>query len=183
MDRLSKLFGGNALVRIARLFLLHPSTGFKTQDVRDRADLSASQSRNALATLSGAGVIKRRGSKLVLDERSPLLSALRDLLVGNMVQDANLLRRLERAGTIKLLIAAGTFTGNTDSPTDLLIVGDRMNPKSLEKIIGALEADVGTEVRYAAFTTKEFSYRMGVNDKLIRDLLDYPHVKLVNKIL
>jgi hypothetical protein len=34
----------------------------------------------------------------------------------------------------------------------------------------------------ALFDTEEFMYRLKMYDKLLRDVLDYPHEKIVNKI-
>jgi len=37
-------------------------------------------------------------------------------------------------------------------------------------------------VRYAAFPSDEFQYRLDVYDKLIRDVFDYPHRIIVDRI-
>jgi hypothetical protein len=41
---------------------------------------------------------------------------------------------------------------------------------------------VGKELRYAFFSTDEFKYRMSMYDKLVRDILDYPHKVLLDKL-
>ena len=46
----------------------------------------------------------------------------------------------------------------------------------------ALEAELGREIRYAFFTTPDFRYRLGVYDRLLRDVFDYPHRVLLDKI-
>jgi hypothetical protein len=45
--------------------------------------------------------------------------------------------------------------------------------------IRALEAEIGREIVYAVFDYKEFLYRLNMYDKLIRDVLDFPHKVLV----
>ena len=37
-------------------------------------------------------------------------------------------------------------------------------------------------MRYAAFGTEDFAYRFGMYDKFIRDIVDYPHERLIDKI-
>ena len=37
----------------------------------------------------------------------------------------------------------------------------------------ALLAELGRELRYASFTTEDFKYRVGVYDRLIRDVFDF----------
>ena len=58
---------------------------------------------------------------------------------------------------------------------DLLIVGDKMKRGKIEEGIRKLEAEIGAELVYAIFDTKEFLYRLNMYDKLVRDILDYPH--------
>jgi hypothetical protein len=41
---------------------------------------------------------------------------------------------------------------------------------------------MGKEIRYSAFETGEFQYRLGMYDKLIRDVLDYPHETVLDKL-
>jgi hypothetical protein len=45
-----------------------------------------------------------------------------------------------------------------------------------------MEAEIGKELRYAYFSTDEFRYRLSMYDKLIRDILDYPHRVLLDKL-
>ena len=65
---------------------------------------------------------------------------------------------------------------------DMLIVGDKLDLGMVQKNVALLESEVGKELRYATFTTDEFMYRIKMYDKLIRDVFDFPHQKLVNQI-
>ncbi len=183
MEKLSALFGGPAFVRVTRIFLLHPSTAYSPRVLREKTNCDPEELRPVLRDLLRATVIKKRSGKLVLNGDCPFLLPLRDLLIGEMLADLNLTKRLATVGSVKLLIAAGVFIDDAESRTDILLVADKLDPRGLRKAITSLEADVGQEIRYTAFTPKEFNYRMSVNDKLVRDILDYPHEKLINKIL
>jgi hypothetical protein len=81
----------------------------------------------------------------------------------------------KKIGRVKLLLLSGVFIKSEDSRVDLLIVGDRLKRNKIEEEIHKLEAEMGTELAYAIFDTKEFSYRLDMYDKLIRDILDFPH--------
>ncbi len=48
--------------------------------------------------------------------------------------------------------------------------------------IRALEAEIGIEIRYATFISADLLYRVGMHDKLTRDVFDYPHQILIDKI-
>ena len=50
-----------------------------------------------------------------------------------------------------------------------------MKRSKIEEEVRKLEAEIGTELVYAVFDTKEFIYRLDMYDKLVRDILDFPH--------
>jgi len=89
---------------------------------------------------------------------------------------------LQRSGKISVVILSGTFMGDSTRPADIIIVADVLNDKRLESAVHELEPIFGHEIRYAAFTTNEFRYRMSVHDRLIRDTLDYPHLTLLDRV-
>ena len=78
-----------------------------------------------------------------------------------------------------MIIISGVFIKNHDSRVDLLIVGDKMKRGKIEEGVKRLEAEIGAELTYAVFDTKEFIYRLNMYDKLVRDILDYPHEVLL----
>ena len=83
---------------------------------------------------------------------------------------------------MKLIVLAGVFLQKEDSRADILIVGDELKKKSIENGLRAIEAEVGKELSYALFDTQDFLYRMNVYDKFVRDILDFPHEKVYDKI-
>jgi predicted nucleotidyltransferase len=74
------------------------------------------------------------------------------------------------------------FSDAVESKIDLLVVGDKLDEKVLDNSIHKLEAELGRELRFAAFTTEDFRYRVSVYDRLTRDVLDFPHRILFDKI-
>jgi hypothetical protein len=81
-----------------------------------------------------------------------------------------------------MVIVSGVFIQNTDSRVDLLIVGDNLKRTAIDRIVKNMEAEIGKELIFASFETSDFHYRLGMYDKLVRDILDYPHQKLLDKI-
>ena len=109
--------------------------------------------------------------------------ALQSFLLGTApVQQNQVLKQLTRVGRLKLVIIAGAFIQDFDSRIDLLIVGDNIKRIPLENAVRRLEAELGRELRYAVFNSRDFQYRLNVYDKLVRDVLDYPHQKVVNRL-
>ena len=108
---------------------------------------------------------------------------LRNLLIesgGMHIPD--IAARFNSAGKITLFVVSGIFLQDPDRSTDLMIVGDRLDKKAIENEMRKIESEIGKELRYAVFDTPEFMYRLKMYDKLLRDIFDYPHQKVINKI-
>jgi DNA-binding MarR family transcriptional regulator len=113
-----------------------------------------------------------------------LLSELRDLIIRSAVAPRQrLLRQIKGLGKIKLAIISGIFTGDETARTDLLVVGDDIKRRGLERFLTAVEAELGKPIRYTIMDTDEFRYRVDMYDRFLRDILEHPHEKLINKLL
>ena len=133
------------------------------------------------STRLGAGKIKRTRVKgWFLNPAFPQLEIFKVLLAGSeLMNKEEISNRFKRAGRIKLLAIAGVFLQDKDSRLDILIVGDGLKKGTIESIIKDIEAEIGKELVYAAFETKEFTYRLNMYDKLIYDILSYPHERII----
>jgi len=179
MEILGKILGNQARVKIMKLFLLNKGKGFKSKDVAKRSRVSSSVVRSELNLLASINFIKKRSSA------SPewyfnSLFKYADEFEGLLIRSDTLNRQIildsfKKVGRVKLLIVSGIFIKNDDSRVDLLIVGDKIKPGKVEGEVRKLEALVGTELAYAVFNTKEFIYRLNMYDKLVRDIIDFPH--------
>ena len=173
-----------------RLFLLNKETVFTSSSVATRSNVSTVLVRREIAILAKAHFIKRKKDKQdgktidgwMFDSKFEHTISLTELLFGaEFVDKAELARKFKRAGRIKLLILSGVFNHTTNTRLDLLLVGDNLRRPIVEKIIRSLEAEIGKEIAYAAFETGEFVYRASMYDKLIRDIIDFPHEKVINQ--
>ena len=203
MDILGKLFGNPARVKIMRLFLLNPLTPFDTVEIGEKSKTKREVARKESALLELVGLVKRKvffkeisakkGSKKqkkvrvsgwVLNENFPLLFPLKNVLMsGNPLnRREELINRFKGCGRIKLLVVSGVFVQESDSRVDVLLVGDGLLKRAIESALRGLEAEMGKELTYAFLETPEFTYRMGIYDKFIRDIFDYPHEKVMDKL-
>ena len=129
-----------------------------------------------LKLLGAIDFIKRKKEEWCFNSSFKYVSEIEDLLINSDSLDkGTILETFKKVGKVKLLIVAGIFTKDKDSRVDLLIVGDGMRRARIEEGIKKLEAEIGAELTYAMFDTKEFLYRINMYDKLVRDILDYPH--------
>ncbi len=199
-DILAKLFGSASRLKIIRLFLLNPAEIFPLKAICRRAKITKEAGRKEIALLSGINFIipktdfiemkmkkgrikkqKIRGWKI--NDGFVMLSALKNFILNTApFSKKELVKKLQKNGHIKLIILSGIFNEGGSNRADIFIVGDSIRKNSLERTIRDIEAEIGKELAYAVFSTQEFSYRLGMYDKFIRDILDYPHEKILNKL-
>lgn len=187
METLTAIFGNTTKIKLLRLFLFNPANAFSARDIASRAKCRLAAVGKELNILVKADIVrKRRGPKsatYALNDKFPYLEPLKNLLtVASIQADESLAKRFGSVGKVKLIVAAGVFIQNWDSRIDLLIVGDDLNIRKIESIIGGLESEIGKEIAYSAFETQDFEYRVGIHDRLVRDILDYPHVALLDRL-
>lgn len=203
MDILEKLFGSAAKVKIIKLYLFNTDTAYDVAQAADRAKVSRGVARKEISNLEKIGFIKpkfyvkevriqknrslqtsrKRTNGWIMDQKFPYVEVIKSFLSSiNPFRHKDIVDKISRAGKIQLLIIAGIFIKDPDSRVDLLVVGDNLKQGQLDNIIKTIESEIGKEIRYAVFETSEFNYRYSMFDKLIRDILDYPHEKIINKL-
>lgn len=180
-DTLGAIFNSPARVKIMRLFLLNREDLFTSGQIASWVNVTAPNVRKELATLLRAGFIKKKKDGFCFDAKFEYVDSLHGLLFGTeFVDQDDLAARFKRTGRIKLLLLSGIFNHSESARLDLLLVGDNLKRPAIERIVRSLEAEIGKEISYAAFESEEFLYRASMYDKLIRDIIDFPHEKVIN---
>src|SRR3989344_3338519 len=201
---LEKLFGSSARVKMIRLFLSNPENTFSLEDVSRRAKAPTPIAKREISLFKAIGLIKQKDEIIdqpvrlkdgtikikkkkfngyFLNALFPFVHALRNLVLNAAPVDKEaMIKEINTIGRIKLVVFSGIFTNHENSRVDLLLVGDSMKETKLDKVLKNIEADIGKEIVYAVFKTDDFMYRLGMYDRFIRDILEYPHEKAVNKL-
>lgn len=209
METLGKLFGSFAKVKIMKLFLSNEDTPFDSDDIVKRAKVVLPTLKKELISLEKAGLIKRKifykeiiikvrktknnlsKTKItkkktngwILNPKFPYLVSLYNLLVDmTSFTSSTVLKKLSGSGRLKLVLVSGAFIQDSESRIDILIVGDNLNTGKVERAMGVLESEMGKELRYVVMRTDDFNYRLNIYDKLVRDILDNPHQKIINRL-
>ena len=192
MESLSRIFGSAARLRLLRLFLFNQELVLTQEEIATRTKLSPVATRTAVHELLAAGLLRKKGGLSPRGGKSPKYhinphfehrAALEAFVRQTTnVRPVDVVRELKKAGALRLVLLSGLFTGAVEPQIDLLVVGDLLSDRALAAAVKQLEAELGREIRYAAFATADFRYRLGVYDRLIRDVFDYPHQVLLDKI-
>lgn len=199
---LGTLFSSDPVVKIMRLFLFHPHTPYDRIDIGSFAKVKATSVTTEVNLLLKVGFLKQKNfTKEALPKKNGVLQkrkrtkgwvlnkdfkyrkALHQLLINtDLLSNASILKRIKNVGVLKLVLISGVFLQDVDARVDLLVVGNNIKKGVLNTAVKSLEAEIGTEVRYTFFETDEFMYRFGMYDKLVRDILEYQHIKILDKL-
>ena len=196
-DPLTILFGSQARVKLLRFFLFNPSKEFTFDEISRRARLVRRTARTEMNALERAEVIKKKqfyaqeeGSTVkkrvlgyALNKEFPNLQSLQTFLFETApINGKTVLKHLRKAGTLDFVVIAGIFVRDFDQRIDVLLTMKKYFPAKVETAIRSLEAELGVEIRFAAFESSDLMYRVGMYDKLTRDVFDYPHQIIVDRI-
>ncbi|MFA6006699.1 MAG: hypothetical protein WC764_03165 [Candidatus Paceibacterota bacterium] len=196
IELLGTLLGGIDKVKLMRLFLANPDYIFTEGEVVARSQIKIKNAKRELKNLLKIGFIKdrkfwtgekanrKRANGLQLNPDFQLLQSVKHLLFNTEpFTKKQIVERFKGTGQLKLIIVSGVFMKLEERRADLLIVGDALRKKVIENVIRTMEAEIGHELTYSIFETEEYKYRLGMYDKLIRDILDYPHDVVVDKLV
>ncbi len=196
-DPLSILFGSQARVKLLRFFLFNPSKEFSFEEISRRAKLVRRTARTEMNALERAEVIRKkqiiaenprtgRRQKMqgyVLNKDFPELPALQTFLFETApINGKTLLKHLRKAGTLDFVCVTGVFLREFEQRLDVMLAMKKLSNTKVENAIRSLEAELGIEIRYAAFESDELRYRVGLYDKLTRDVFDYRHQIIVDRL-
>lgn len=197
VDPLSILFGSQARVKLLRFFLFNPSKDFTFDEISQRARLVRRTARTEINALERAGVIRKkqiyiqlpsknkktRAHGYALNEKFPELAALQTFLFETApINQRTLMKHLRKAGKLDFVAMCGVFVREFEQRLDVLIAMKVISETKVETAIRSLESELGIEIKFAVLASDDLLYRVGMYDKLTRDVFDYKHKIIVDKL-
>lgn len=201
MDTLEKLFDSPVRAKLLKLFLMNPDARFTRREASRQAQVRPGEFQREARRLMQLRLVKsasarpladnpgrmkfpaRRETVFTANRDFPLFAELRALCLKSAPHAKGLLAgKIKRLGNIKLAILAGVFIDNPTSRVDFLIVGDSIRKPRMKSFIQWLEARIGKELNYVAMSSSEFKYRRDMYDRFVRDVLEFPHETVINKL-
>ena len=192
---LEQLFDSPVKVKLLKLFLRNPNKQFLMQDIikktQERAAAVAKQVRGleSLRLIQSKRVKANKKKEIVgglyygVNSNFDFYPELQSLVLkSSPTSKEKMLKRLMKIGRIKMALISGVFLNCENYRVDLFVVGDSLSHKKLATFLADMEAEVGKEIEYAAMETKEFDYRFHMFDRFVRDILEKPHEKLLNRL-
>ena len=184
---LDALFDSPIKVKLLKLFLYNPNGDFESRAIAKKLNLKSAQVNKNISNLAEVKFLNCKNSNgkktFRVNRDFEFYNELKELAAkASPASKEKMLKCLKSLGKIKLALLAGVFINSDTSQVDLLIVGDNIKPAKFNNFIKKLEAEIGKEINYALMTIKEFHYRYDMYDRFIRDLLDFKHEELINKL-
>ena len=184
---LEQLFDSPVKVRLLKLFLRNPGEFFELKSIVRRVKSNPSACRRQVRQLESIKLIKSkiksRNKIYSINLNFDFYNELKTLVLKSSPASKNkIMGRLRGLGRINLAILSGIFVDSDNSRVDLLLVGNNIKNKKLTNFLNDLEAEVGKEIDYVVLATDDFKYRYDMFDRFIRDVLENPHEKLINKL-
>ena len=201
---LEKLFESVPKIRILRLFMQNQDYNFTFSELVKRTSISSPKVKKELQKLLNIKLIKSKIIKIRPEQTSAkpkklvrakktkifyinpsfeLLRELHDLIIKSSITSrTKISQRLKKLGNVKLGIISGVFINKDDARADLLIVGDNIKRGAVDNFLHQTESELGKHLQYTVMDTKEFKYRLDMYDRFLRDVLEGPHEKLINKL-
>lgn len=205
-DFLSKFMDSNeARARLLRVFVFDPERAYPLKDAAKRASVSLETAAREMRVLEKLGIVKK-GKSFSIMLSNAATGGTRKVSAKTKIETwafdptfkharalsafvreispthyENVVTALKPCGKLAAVVLSGTFTGDDSRPVDILVAVDNLSERRLNQAIRTLEPMFGRELRYAAFSTPELRYRMTIQDRLVRDTLDFPHLVLLDK--
>ncbi|MDP3727771.1 MAG: hypothetical protein Q8R35_04025 [bacterium] len=205
MDVLERLFDSPIRAKLLKLFLMNPDVQFSAADASRQLQMRTNQFLAEARRLKELGLVRigsawlaalpigrSKSKRRPVAKRTKVFSANKDYLLFGELRalclksaphaKGPLAAKIKRVGAIKLAVLAGVFIDSPTSRVDMLIVGDGFKKSRFKSLIQWLEGRVGKELNYVAMSSTEFKYRMDMYDRFVRDILEFPHETVINKL-
>jgi DNA-binding transcriptional ArsR family regulator len=183
---LEQLFGSRTRAKLIKLFFNNPHKSYYVREITRKIGERINSVRRELANLTDLGLLKsfNQGKLKFYQANSTfvLFNELKNLVFKvHLSLENNFLKRLQKIGSLKLLLLTGRLVGNNLINTDILIVG-RLNKKKLRRLMNSFQKSVDRELNYTVLSPREYRYRKEITDRFLYSILEGKKIILVNQI-
>lgn len=191
MDQLTRVFqsnNGEIRLKLLRLFLENKKTIFNIEEIENTIKAKRDLIRKDLTNLFNIGFLDKyidtkSVSSYKLNINFGYIDSLYDLVFDFKSIDKNIiLARLKKVGRLKLLTFTGIFIDREDIDLDILVVGDNLKQKEIEKILTEFKALFTSKLKISIIDIEEFDYRKKMFDRFLHIILDSNRITLLDKV-
>ncbi len=191
---LDSLFGSKTRVKLLSLFYNNPDRPYYVREITRKVNEQINSVRRELQNLLNIGIVQSvNQSNRLYYEVDPSFKFHNELMsmfqkipakskeMKETKEEDQILKKIQKAGNVKLLFLSGAFVRGSMQNTDVFIVGD-MNKARLVQIIESLEQEMNRELNYSSLRVEDFDYRRNLNDRYVLDMLDARKIVLKDEL-
>lgn len=191
MDSLSKIFqsnNGEIRLRTLRFFLANQGDTFDIDDIVEKTKVRKNNLRKELTFLFNIGFLEkfidgRGSSSFRLDSNFEYTDTLFSLVFDfKSINKKTILDKFKKIGRIKLFSLTGVFTDDLDTEVDILVVGDNLKQKEINRVVSDLNSIFASKLRLLIMDLEEFDYRKKMFDRFLHMVLDGKRITLIDKL-
>lgn len=181
-DILDSKYGSELLA----FLLLAPARCFSHKELAKRLGISENNLANTLQQFLDEDLVlhftRDKSPLYIVNQRHKLLLEIKASLVKNQKPyEDELFSTITKLGDIKAAFLSGAFTGQPQLPVDLLLVG-KINLTKLDLFLKQCKVMLGIDINYSIMTPDEFELRINTFDRFLKDIFDYAHLVVVDKV-
>lgn len=177
---------GELRVKILRFFFRNEGQYFTTKEIARRTQV-INHLLVELERLYKGKVLTRKKSRgkyiYAVNRDFYFYKELKNLVLKS---DPNSFKKLssyiKKLGSVKLAVISGILINQDNARVDLFIVGDYIMKNKFNNFLKKVEAEVGRELSYSVINTSDFKYRQSMFDNFVIEILQKPHLKLINRL-
>lgn len=199
-NSIDSLFGSKTRVKLLGLFFNNPGKSFYVREITRLIDEQVNSVRRELSNLRDIDIVesttKDRKLYYKVNQRHKLYIPLKAMFTGSEIKSEAISESVSTTeerwtlGSQKIkkqltaLIVSGILVSDSNSTTDVLLVGDNTKNK-LSNWAAKMEDEEGRDLNYTVMSPEEFRYRLSVRDRFIAEILEANHLVIVdtNKLL
>lgn len=169
------------------ILFAHPERSFSIVELRAMTGTSMPRLRETLREFRSGDVVDTAARAQIrffrINRHFALYDELMDLVKGPepKVRD-EIGKAIKRIPNLKLAVLSGVFTLQPRLPVDLLLVIEKPNQLLLGRHLSKMEKIVGCNLNYCALDPEEYQERRMMNDRLVRDVFDFPHIVVITNL-
>lgn len=191
MNNLATIFqaeNGEVRLRNLRFFLVNKKETFKFEDIEFNTKSKKVPLRKDLNALLKAGFLEKvslskNSTAYRFDNSFKYANSLYDLVFDFQALDKNLIvNRFKKIGRLKLFSFTGVFIDDQDIELDILIVGDNLKPKEIQKAVSEMDSIFASKLRILIMDIEEFDYRKKMFDRFLHIVLESNRTTLIDKL-
>ena len=174
---------GYEKLKLIKFFLNNQGEWFPIAELSERTKISTTELRKELKQALKYGVVDEEKQDKILHYK------IRDIAEIKVLEDVifnlgdtffdSLEEKIQTVGEVHLCVLQGVFLQRDHDRVDLFMVVDDLDEKKFERLVAAVESELGTELRYSVIDLKDFEYRKNMFDKFVWGILEDTRTKIL----